>query len=111
MDGYKFIEASEDDMREILSMCGCSHDQTRFCAAFTFLFLACAMLRNDANSASPLPTFVHRLLARFAVSLRSLSFNDRYDAAFHWIAQFIQTILGQRRSLNARHQDNVTMIR
>ena len=76
-----------------------------------FLFLACAMLRNDANSASPLPTFVHRLLARFAVSLRSLNFNDRYDAALHWIAQFIRTIFGQRRSLNAWHQDNLTMIR
>ena len=75
-----------------------------------FLFLACAMLRNDADSASPLPTFVHGLLARFAVSLRSLNFNDRYDAAFHWIAQFIRTILGQRRSLNAQHHDNLTMI-
>ena len=75
-----------------------------------FLFLACAMLRNDADSASPLPTFVHGLLARFVVSFRSLNFNDRYDSAFHSIAQSIRTILGQRRSLNAQHHDNLTMI-
>ena len=75
-----------------------------------FLFLACAMLRNDADSASSLPTFVHGFLAGFAVSLRSLNFNDRYDSAFHWIAQSIRTILGQRRSLNARHHDNLAMI-
>ena len=58
-----------------------------------FLFLACAMLRNDADSAPPLPTFVHGLLATFAVSLHSLNLNDWYDAAFHWIAQSIQTPL------------------
>ena len=39
MDGYKFIEASEDDMREILLMCGCNHDQIRFCAAFILFIL------------------------------------------------------------------------
>ena len=75
-----------------------------------FLFLACAMLRNDADSASPQPTFVHGPLARFAVSLRSLNFNNRYDFAFHWIAQSIRIILSQRRSLNTRHHDNLTII-
>jgi hypothetical protein len=94
----------------ILSMCGCNHDQLGFVRRSHFLFLACAMLRNDADSASPLPTFVHGLLATFAVSLRSLNSNDRYDAAFHWIAQSIRTILRQRRSLSVRHHDNLTMI-
>ena len=75
-----------------------------------FLFLACAMLRNDADSAAPLPTFVHGPLARFSVSLRSLNFNNQYDFAFHWIAQSIRIILSQRRSLNTRHHDNLTMI-
>ena len=42
VDGYRFIEPSEDGMREILSMCGCDHDQTRLCAAFTlFMFSVC----------------------------------------------------------------------
>ena len=59
--------------------------------------------KHGTYSASPLPTFVHRLLSTFAVSLRSLNFNDRYDSAFHWIVQFIPTILSQRRSLNAQH--------
>ena len=40
MDSYKVIEASEDGMQEILSMCGCNHDQTRLCAAFTFFILS-----------------------------------------------------------------------
>jgi hypothetical protein len=49
-----------------------------------------------AEAPTPRQSLVHDLVGDFGMSLRSLGFNDRRDAAFRWVAQSLQTILDPR---------------
>ncbi|KAH9033794.1 hypothetical protein EDB85DRAFT_2144749 [Lactarius pseudohatsudake] len=49
-----------------------------------------------AEAPTPRQTLIHELVQEFSMSLRSLGFNDRRDAAFRWIAQSLQTVLDPR---------------
>jgi hypothetical protein len=49
-----------------------------------------------AEAPTPRQTLVHELVTDFGLSLRTLGFNDKRDAAFRWIAQSLQVILDPR---------------
>ncbi|KAI0292356.1 hypothetical protein B0F90DRAFT_1770838 [Multifurca ochricompacta] len=79
----EYMEISEDDEREIFR-------RVQLGMALNYAE------KMKAEAPTPRQALVHDLVAEFAMSFRSLGFNDRRDAAFRWIAQSLQTILDSR---------------
>ncbi|KAH9054858.1 hypothetical protein EDB87DRAFT_1644608 [Lactarius vividus] len=79
----EYMEITEDDEREIFR-------RVQLGMALNYAE------KMKAEAPTPRQTLIHELVQEFSMSLRSLGFNDRRDAAFRWIAQSLQTILDPR---------------
>ncbi|KAH8995990.1 hypothetical protein EDB92DRAFT_2112744 [Lactarius akahatsu] len=79
----EYMEITEDDEREIFR-------RVQLGMALNYAE------KMKAEAPTPRQTLIHELVQEFSMSLRSLGFNDRRDAAFRWIAQSLQTVLDPR---------------